>query len=403
MRIACLILTISFCFPTSAWCRDDPIKLGFIYCFSGRLSHYGYGAKQGAGIAIDEINKAGGLLGRKVVAYFEDSRLKPPVGVAAARKLIEKDGVDVVLGIVSSAVAQAVSPVVNDFRTPLIITLAMNPDMTGRLCAPYTFRININGPQSFRSAALLAKDLDVTKWTTLGPDYIFGYQSYEYFEKYLKQMRPDVEFAKKPNIYFAPVVTTDFRPYIKKLMKSDANGCLVTLYGGNFVDFVKQGAAMNLFDGRITFLMSLSYSGDVLHGLGLSMPKGIWLSGQYWFQANAKPANRRFVVAYAKKYMFFPDFNAQNAYTGVKVYAAAVKKAGTTDKKAVAEALEGLTIEAPIGTLTIRPEDHQAILDAVWGVTSKYMPRWRCRMLDPIKIFPGKDVIRPIEETGCKR
>jgi branched-chain amino acid transport system substrate-binding protein len=100
-------------------------------------------------------------------------------------------------------------------------------------------------------------------------------------------------------------------------MKSGADGCLVTLYGGNFVDFVKQGAEMGLFDGRITFLMSLAYYGDVLHGLGLSMPKGIWLSGQCWFQANGKLANKNFVRAYARKYMFFPDFNAQNAYTGV--------------------------------------------------------------------------------------
>jgi branched-chain amino acid transport system substrate-binding protein len=85
------------------------------------------------------------------------------------------------------------------------------------------------------------------------------------------------------------------------------------------------------------------------------------------------------------------------------VYAAAVEKAGTTDKQAVVKALEGLTKEASIGALTIRPEDHQAVLDAVWGVTSKYMPRWRCRMLDPIRIFPGKEIIRPIEETECKK
>jgi branched-chain amino acid transport system substrate-binding protein len=84
--IACSLIVLAF-FAPSPVISQEPIKIGFLYVFSGRLGHYGAGAKQGAEIAMDEINKAGGLLGRKVVGTFADTQLKPDVGVEAATKL----------------------------------------------------------------------------------------------------------------------------------------------------------------------------------------------------------------------------------------------------------------------------------------------------------------------------
>jgi branched-chain amino acid transport system substrate-binding protein len=380
---------------------QEPVKLGFAYVFSGRLAHYGFGAKQGAELAMDEINRAGGILGRRVIGVYEDTQLKPRVGVKAVRKLVIQDKVDVVLGIVSSGVVSAVAPVMNELRTPLIDTLAMTPDITGKICNPYTFRISQNGPQNLKGAAILASQTKARTWSTLGPDYLFGYQCWEYFQKYLGKIRPDVRFLGKEKIAFAHVTTMDFKPYIKKVMDSNPDGILVSLYGGNLVDFVRQSTAMGVFKKMPVVILNLAYSADVMLGLGIDMPKGLWLGGLYWFQGNSTPANEKFVKAYLSRFRVFPDYNAQGAYSGVKAYAAACELAGTTNKEAVAKALEGITLDLPSGKTTIRREDHQAVYDSVWGVSSEFDGKLRIRSLKPLRIFPGVEITRPLEETDC--
>jgi len=400
-RLVCCAFLASVVMTAEALAQE-PIKIGFCYVMSGRLAHYGFGAKQGAELAMDEINQAGGVLGRKLVGLYEDTELKPEVGVSKVRKLITQDRVDVVMGIVSSGVASAVAPVVNDLRTPFIDTLAMTPDITGKICNRYTFRISQNGPQNVKGAAILASQTQAKKWTTLGPDYLFGYQCWEYFQRYLKEIRPDVEFMDRSQIAYAPIETLDFKPFIKKVMEAKPDGILVSLYGGNLVDFVRQAHDVEFFTKVPVVLLNLAYSADVMLGLGLDLPTGIWLGGLYWFQGNSTPENLKFVDAYMKRHRVFPDFNASGAYSGVKAYAAAATIAGTTDKEAVIKALPGLTLDLPMGKTVIRAEDHQAIFPSVWGLSGEFDGKLRIRSLKPLKIFPGEEVTPPVAETGCK-
>jgi branched-chain amino acid transport system substrate-binding protein len=396
-----LVVVLMFAGPGTAQ-SQAPIKIGFAYVFSGRVAHYGYGAKQGAMLAIDEINAAGGINGRKIEALFGDTELKPDAGVRVATKLVKEDNVDVVMGIVSSAVASAVAPVMNYLETPLIITLAMTPDVTGQICNPYTFRISMNGPQNIMGAATLAAETTAKKWTTIGPDYLFGYQCWEYFQDYLKQKKPDAVFASKAEIQYLPMTTTDFSKTIAKAMNSDADGFLISLYGGNLMDFINQGIEKGFFTKDRVILCNLAYSAEVMLGLGLAMPKGLWLGGLYWFEANDSAVNKKFVDAYRARYKFWPDYNAHGGYAGVKAYEAAVRKAGTTDKKRVVKALEGLTLELPVGHVTIRAGDHQAVADGCWGRPNEFDPGVRSRILKPMRIFKGDEITPPVDQTGCK-
>jgi branched-chain amino acid transport system substrate-binding protein len=399
---AFLIFFLSFSALSCAQ-STQPIKIGFVYVFSGRLANFGHMARQGAELAIEEVNAAGGVLGRKLVAVYEDEKMDPKVGVQLANKLVNEDKVDVLMGITSSSVADAVVGVVPSLKTPLIITLAMNPDVTGEKCNPYVFRISMNGPQNIMAGASLAATLPAKRWTTIGPDYLFGYQCWEYFQKFLRDKRPDVDFAPKSDLAFAKVTTTDYAPYIQKAIDSKADGVLISLFAGNLLDFVRQASALGFFDGTRHVLVNIGCSIDVMYGLGMDMPKGIWIGGFYWFQQNDSPTNRVFAESYYHKYKFPPDYNGHGAYAGVKAYVAAVHKAGTTDKEDVRKALQGLTLDLPIGPTTIRAGDHQAISDAAWGYTADFDSRFRCRMLKPLKIFPGADITMPLEQTGCKK
>lgn len=377
------------------------VKVGFVYIMSGPFSAYGQFAKQGAELAVDEINSKGGIQGDKVKAYFEDSTGKPDVAIRAIRKLVYQDKVDILIGLDSSGVAKTVVPSIPQMKTPLIITHAATPDVTGSVCNPYVFRISVNLAQNVKAAALLASGTDVKTWTTIGPDYAFGHQSWEYFEKYLKPMKPGVAFLPQSEVAFPPFKTTDFSSYINKVMQSKADGVLVSLWGGNLIDFVRQARDMGFFDGKRQVLMTLGAATEVLTALGDKMPEGIWVGTRYWFLANDSAINKHFVKAYKDRFGAYPSYNAQGAYAALYTYKAAVEKAGSVNKQKVIKALSGLTVEVPVGTITIRKGDHQALTDATWGKTAAD-PNYPIRILKPIKIFKSNEVTPSVKDTGCK-
>lgn len=379
---------------------EDAVKIGFVYIMSGPFSAYGQFAKQGAELAMDEINAAGGIQGRMVEGVFEDSTGKPDVALRAIRKLVYQEKVDCLIGLDSSGVAKTVVPSIPQMKTPLIITHAATPDVTGSVCNRYTFRISVNLPQNVKAAALLAAETGASTWTTIGPDYAFGHQSWEYFEKYLSALKPEVSFLPREDVAFPPFKTTDFSPYINQVMASGADGVLVSLWGGNLIDFVRQGQDLGFFDGDRHVLATLGAATEVLTALGDKMPEGLWVGTRYWFLANPSARNTAFVEAYHERFGAYPSYNAHGAYGALYAYQAAVEKAGSVEKEAVVDALEGLTVELPVGEITIRPGDHQAVSDVTWGKTSAD-PAYDIRILDPIKRFPGAEVTPPVSETGC--
>ena len=205
MKKLCLILSIGILTLTSGAIAAEPVRLGFVYMFSGRGAILGGVSRQGAELAIEEINKAGGINGRQVVGIFRDSKAKPDVGGEAARKLVTEDKVDAVIGVISSGVVPKVSEVLNELRTPLIITTAVNPIVTGKKCNRYTFRVVGTANMLLKATALIAKKTGAKRWTTIGPDYALGHGSWALFKKYLKEARPDVEFLPESDAVFAPL------------------------------------------------------------------------------------------------------------------------------------------------------------------------------------------------------
>lgn len=378
----------------------EPVKIGFTYIMSGPFSAYGQFARQGADLAIEEINAMGGIDGRQLEGHFEDSTGKADAALRAIRKLTYQDKVDMLIGLDSSGVAKTVVPSIEKMKMPLIITHAATPDVTGSVCNKYTFRISLNLAQNVKAAAMLAKETGAKKWSTVGPDYAFGHQSWEYFEKYLAELNPEASFMSKEEVAFPPFKTTDFSSYITKVMGSKPDGVFISLWGGNLIDFVRQASQMGFFKGEFEVLFSLGAATEVLTALGDKMPEGLWVGTRYWFLANDSEQNKNFVQAYTAKYEAYPSYNAHGAYAAVYAYKAAVEKAGSTDKDAVVAALEGLKLNLPTGEVEFRKEDHQAVTDAHWGKTV-VDPGYDHLILKPIKVFKGTDVTPDVANTGC--
>lgn len=403
MKKLFVLLSLVSAVTATSVMAEAPIKIGFLFILSSRVADFGVVAKQGAELAIDEINQAGGVGGRKIVSLYEDEFGDKEAVANAYRKLVNQDKVDCIMGLISSKNAEELIPVIKASKTPLIVTTAITPVITGAACNRYTFRVTWTAENNLKTAAKVASTLKAKKWTTVGPDFSLGYESWDLFQKHLKAIKPDAKFAAKSEAQFAPLTNKDWTPQINELMKSDADGVLMSIWGGNFVDFVKQANAAGFFDGkREVILTTVAVNSFV--SLGTELPPGIWTVTPYWQTAPSK-LNAGFVKAYEARFKTEPAYQAAFAYAAVKAYAAAVEKAGSADKEAIVNALEGLTFEAPAGRITIRKEDHQAEFDAVAGKTASALSvntgRKAFRNLDPLIVFPAHEVAIPVSETGC--
>jgi branched-chain amino acid transport system substrate-binding protein len=381
----------------------DPIKLGFIYVMSGPVALQGSIASQGAKLAISEINNSGGILGRKIEAVFEDSRGDVARAAELFKKLVREDKVDAAMGVILSPVAIGLMPVVKEEKTPLIITTAATPKVTGSACNRYTFRVGWSSDQYLRGGALVAATTKAKKWTTIGPDNALGRESWDLFQRHLRTKNPEVKFASPSEVQFASTSTFDWSDQIKNLLKSDADGVLVTLFADQFVGFVRQAQTMGLFDGKREWLSTVAAMNNLI-ALGGDAPIGMWLIVPYWHSIETQ-ANKAFVEAYLKQFRSVPAYVAQFAYAGVKAYAEVVRQIGTTDKEAVVKALEDLTFEAPLGPITIRREDHQAIHAGFAGRISEKremtLNKRVVRSLGATIVLPADEVATPVAETGC--
>lgn len=375
-----------------------PIKIGAMYILSGGFATYGEFAREGVNMAISEINAEGGLLGREVTAIFEHEGGPTDQTIRTARRLVLEEKVDFLVGIDSSGRAEALVPVMPELQRILMLTHAATPRATGDLCNRYVFRCSVNLAQNAKAAALIAKDMPYRRWATVGPDYAFGHQSWEYFSRYLKELKPDVEIME--DAFFPKLGAEDFTPFITAMQDAKPDALWVSEWGNDLVNFIRQGNQFGLFEQIPTF-MALGAAMEVLEALKDEMPLGVWVGTRYWFLTPETEINRTFVQNFHDRYGHYPSYNAQNGYVGVKLLAEAIKKAGTTDTDAVIQALEGLEYEASMGHVRIRPEDHQAVVNVTWGQTAA-SDEYPFRILDPIRVLKAEEVTPPVEETGCK-
>ncbi len=375
--------------------KDKPsVRVGAMYLLTGGFATYGEFARDGINLAVAEINQADGINGKPLEVIFEDE--SDPV--QKARRLVLQEKVDFLLGIDSSGKGEALVPVIPELERILMVTHAASPKLTGELCNSFVFRCSINSPQNSTTGAEIAATEGYKNWTTIGPDYAFGRQSWEFFQKALQERKEGVQFLAKTA--FPKLGTQDYNSFITTLQNSEADAIWCSLWGNDLINFVRQAQSFELFK-QFPVYMELGAAMEVLKALGEQMPVGQWVGTRYWWQTPDTEINRNFVAKFREQYQTYPSYNAQNAYVGLKLLALAANTAETTEAKAVIQALEGLEYEAPMGKLVLRQSDHQAIANVTWGKTAA-SPNYDFRILEPIVVVEGESVTRSPQKTDCK-
>ena len=181
---------------------DDVVRLGATYILSGFASLYGEAAERGLEMAQAEINENGGIDGQDVEVIVRDTEADADTAIQQMRSLVEEDNVDGLFGLDSSGVAQAVAPQAAELQMPFMITHAATPFVTSpegehedSVGNDYVFRDSNSLSQDIYGAARTASELDAAEWATIGPDYAFGYETWDYFQAFCDGLGVDAEFT----------------------------------------------------------------------------------------------------------------------------------------------------------------------------------------------------------------
>jgi len=400
--------------PGRAWATTKPIKIGGVYSLSGVVAAWGAAAQKGSMFAATEINMAGGVLGRPIELKFEDDAVNSEVGVRKTRRLVLEWGADFIQGFNASSVALSVVPSMLELKRILIIPCAASPRVTTEAWNKYVFRVHPNCYQIGAGAAAIAeKWKDVKKWTVIGPDYSYGWDSWGAFISHLQKRRPDVEVMQ---IQAWPKFGTgDYTSWILKLIGTKPDAVYSSLWGGDFVTFCKQAKRYGFFEKVKGFMTPAGLALDSFYalctigpkgrGTGSEMPENIYTSAHgYWFEHPTTEKNKKWVEKFMSFWGKYPHIVAHDAYGLIYALKKAIEKAGTTETEDVIKAMEGLHFDTPAYSRWIRPEDHQAISDVPWGYTKKAPDLIGLAMrVSEVKDSVGKEVVEPVEQVLDRR
>jgi branched-chain amino acid transport system substrate-binding protein len=344
---------------------QDTIRLGFVADVSGVGATFYKGQKAAVDLFIEEINAAGGVMGKKLEVVVRDAQLKPDIGANMARELILSEKCDFLIGPTSSAVALAVTKVAKEFKKIVYFHTSNAEALTTTDFQPYMFQVVPNTGIEGRGIAVYMAQKPYKKYGFIGPDYAYGHDQFNAFKGELAKLKPDAEIME---VVWVKLGETNYSPYIPTLMAKNPEAIFSSLWGGGSSTFIKQAKPYGVFTKAA--LCSL-FDLDMLRVTGQDMPEGLLGYARCPFYAVDNPEMKAFVKKYYDKNQEWPADWAIMAYDGLIALTEAIKKANSIDSDQVVKALEGMKFKSLRGERYIRPEDHMANVGIYVGVTAK--------------------------------
>src|SRR4051812_24949283 len=316
--------------PAVVTAQADAIRIGHLTPLTGFLGPLGEYAQMGVKLAQEEINAAGGVLGRKIELVMEDS-VNPQTGSAKAERLIERDKVAMIIGEISSATALAIGQVANRTKTVFINTGANSDALRGASCNPYMF--HIEGANSMYVQAvgqyLLSENMvKGKKWYSLTADYAFGHDLLRVAKMFME--KNGGQFAADELV---PTDATDFSPYLLKIRQSRPDIVISNLAGNQITGFLKQYSEYGLQFPVVGF----AFDTAVAWGLGKGNFSGVW--PLVWHHLVDTPSSKAYVEKFTKKYGKPPENQSWGDYNSLKIVKQSMADMKSTDPVKLAEQL----------------------------------------------------------------
>ncbi|HZD91551.1 MAG TPA: ABC transporter substrate-binding protein [Pseudolabrys sp.] len=377
---------------------ETPIKIGLDDTFTGTYAEEGKHEQIGCQLAVAEINKKGGILGRKVELISEDSTsTNTGTAVQKAHKLIDRDKVNFMLGNVNSSMALAIGEVTNKAGVLHIVTGGHTDAVTGTDCHWNVFRVCNTTRMETNSVSKVLFDKFGKKWYFITPDYSFGHTLQQGFEASLKKFG-----GTEVGASLTPLGTSDFSPYLIKAQAANPDVIIFLTAGQDAVNSLKQAVQFGL--NKKFHIAGAQQELEVLEGLPPDARIGTWVFEWYWNQPNV-PHVKEFVAAIRKiNDGKVPTARHWFGYAATWTCALVANEKKSLDARVLAKGLEGFELPPEVALMPdkvyYRAGDHQLMPDLYVGhaVEKGATPE---DLFHVDKIVKGDEAALPVSETGC--
>jgi len=363
-RALALLIALAVSLPPLAAAQTPPpIRIGFASAMSGPAAITGEGVKWGGTLAVDEINAKGGVMGRKLEAYFADNKATPGEAVSAVRKLADVDKVDVIIGQTHSGACLGAMPVVKEIGVPMVIEACSHPQiraLSGKGGNEWTFRVALDDEiMAYTFARYMARQ-GVKSSSILAMNNDFGRGAAAAYEAAFKKAN-----VKLVSTEFFDPGQADYRPVLTRLKRAGAETILGIILAGDGAPFMRQFRELGLTQ-RVYSRGSLA-SAEFLHqvkdnpkvGDGV-VEAGYWVTGldpdwdKKWQDKHGIPPRiHGSLAAIALKWAVVPAIEI------------ALKKTGKADRAAIRAALKEVDVkDSPLGPIKF-DDNHQAWINMI--------------------------------------
>jgi branched-chain amino acid transport system substrate-binding protein len=353
--------------------------------------------RKGMELAVDEINAAGGVMGRKIEVVSRDDNGSPGDAVRAAEELLTRERVPLLMGTFASNVGLAVADLAKRRRVPFIAAEPLTDKIVWEDGNKYTFRLRAS---TYMQTAMLVPDAVKAgrkRWAIVYPNYEYGQAATATFKQQMQaQQGSGLEFIEQA----VPLGKIEPGAVVQALLDARPDAIFSSLFGPDLARFVREGRLRGLFTDRPVFNL-LGGEPEYLDPLKDEAPIGWFVTGYPWYAIDT-PEHKRFRDAYQAKFNDYPRLGSVVGYSAVKSAAAALARAGSTDAEKLVAAMENLGVDTPFGPVTYRAIDHQSTMGAYVGRTDVrdgkgVMVDWR--YANGKDYLPPDDVVRRLRPT----
>ena len=336
----------------------DSIKIGFLNSLSGTMAISEQTVRDALDLAAEEINAAGGVLDKKLEIVAEDGASEPTVFAEKAEKLIKSDCVAAVFGGWTSSSRKAMLPVFESNDSLLFYPVQYE----GLEASPNIFYTGATTNQQIIPAMDYLKEEGVKKVFLVGSDYVFPRTANKEIIAYSEANGIEIVGEE-----YAPLGHTDFSTIVTKLKGSGAEAVFNTLNGDSNVAFFKEYKNVGL-KAETTPVVSVSIAEEEVGGIGVDNIVG-QLTAWNYYQTVESPQNETFVKAFKAKYGDdrVTSDPMEAAYTSLYLWKGMVEKAKSFAVADVQAAADGVTFDAPEGTVTVNGDNHHIAKTALIG------------------------------------
>jgi branched-chain amino acid transport system substrate-binding protein len=347
----------------------DTIKIGMLEPFSGAFEANGRIYYAGIKFAVDEYNKKGGLLGKKIEIIQEDSELKPDVANRKAKKLILENKVNFLGSGTGTHISIALNKLATSYKTIYINYGGLSDICQGKEFSRNAFRVCHNNYSITSALVQFMATKPYRKFYLLCQDYAYGHDTANDFKKKTQMFFPEAQVVGED---YHPLGTKDFGPYITKVMAAKADAIFSGNYGPDGSVLIKQARALGL---KVPFPFVMPYAVSPYTEQELQDDAvGIHFAFDYTMRVDA-PENKAMIERYRTYHKEDKDVATQWCDTSIGHTAlgwmmvfSVVEKIGTLDPEKFIEAFEGFSYKTPVGIWTMRRCDHQVIQPMFGGV-----------------------------------